>query len=84
MKSIQVKNNIINLDHVRKISYEKMPLKDLEESNSYNVEFTYSNGDVEHYEMTHEKFQHLIDEHGGKLAFVVDDHLNTFYAEEIK
>ena len=59
MKAIQIKNNIINIDNVRKISYEQnIPSRSLiDDRNLFNIEFTYSNGDKENYEMTYEKFQ---------------------------
>ena len=86
MKPIQIKNNIINLDLIRKISYhQNIPSKSLiDERNLFNVEFTYSNGDKENYAMTYEKFQQLIESCDDKLVFVVDDELNTVYAEDIK
>ena len=85
MKPIQIKNNIINLDLIRKISYDQeVPSASvIDERNLFNVEFTFSNGDKEIYEMTYDKFQQLIESCDDKLAFVVDDHLNTSYAEEI-
>ena len=86
MKTIQIKNNIINLDNVRKISYEQnIPSRSLiDDRNLFNIEFTYSNGDTENYEMTYEKFQQLIEKCDDKLSFVIDDELNTVYAKEIK
>ncbi len=86
MKPIQIKNNIINLDLIRKISYHKdVPSTSLiDDRNLFNVEFTFSNGDKENYDMTYEKFQQLIEACDDKLAFVVDDELNTAYAKEIK
>ena len=85
MKAIQIKNNIINLDIVRKISYKQnIPSRSLvDRRNLFNVEITFSNGDKENYVMTYDKFQQLIESCDDKLAFVVDDQLNTAYAEEI-
>ena len=86
MKAIQIKNNIINLDIVRKISYKQdIPSRSLIDTRDlFNVEITFSNGDIENYEMTYEKFQHLIEKCDDKLSFVVDDELNTVYADDIK
>ena len=85
MTAFQIKNNIINLDIVRKISYKQnIPSRSaIDKKNLFNIEITFSNGDKENYEMTYDKFQQLIESCDDKLAFVVDDHLNTSYAEEI-
>ena len=86
MKPIQIKNNIINLDLIRKISYHQdVPSTSaIDDRKLFNVELTYSNGDKENYAMTYEKFQQLIESCDDKLAFVVDDELNTVFAEDIK
>ena len=86
MKPIQIKNNIINLDLIRKISYDQeVPSASvIDERNLFNVEFTFSNGDIENYEMTYKKFQQLIEKCDDKLSFIIDDELNTVYADEIK
>ena len=86
MKPIQIKNNIINLDLIRKISYhQEFPSTSvIDDRKLFNVELTYSNGDKENYAMTYEKFQQLIESCDDKLAFVVDDELNTVFAKEIK
>ena len=86
MKPIQIKNNIINLDLIRKISYhhDVTSTSAIDDRQLFNVEFTFSNGDKENYEMTYEKFQHLIEACDDKLAFVIDDELNTVFADEIK
>ena len=84
MKTIQIKNNIINLEQIRKISYSKMPTEDYDEPNNYKIQFTYSNGDTENYDMTYEKFQSLLDIIDNKVSFVIDDTINTRFAHEIK
>ena len=86
MKPIQIKNNIINLDLIRKISYNQdvSSTSKIDDRNLFNVEFTFSNGDKENYDMTYEKFQLLIEACDDKLAFVIDDELNTVFAEDIK
>lgn len=84
MKPIQIKNNIINLNLIRKISYTKLQLHDYDEPNNFDVEFTFSNGDIEKHEMTYDKFQHLIEICDDKMTFVIDDTINTRYAHELK
>ena len=85
MNPIQIKNNIINLDLIRKISYHQdVPSTSvIDERKLFNVEITFSNGDKENYVMTYDKFQQLIESCDDKLAFVVDDELNTIFADQI-
>ena len=86
MTTFQIKNNIINLDIVRKISYKQnIPSRSaIDENNLFNIEITFSNGDKENYEMTYDKFQQLIEKCDDKLSFIVDDELNTAYTKDIK
>ena len=52
--------------------------------NNNSINSAFSNGDKENYEMTYEKFQQLVEKCDDKLSFIVDDKLNTAYADEIK
>ena len=78
MRVIQVKNNIINLDHVRKISYQQdvSPESKTDDIQKFNVEFIFTNGDSASYDVTYEKFQQLLEKYDD-LAFVIDDKVNV-------
>ena len=86
MKNFQIKNNIINLEHIRKMSYTKLPTQDMTsdlDSEHYDIELTYSNGDKENYEMTYDKFQYFMKILDTK-PFVIDDKINSRLADIVK
>ena len=86
MNTIPIKNNIINLDHVRKLSYQAIkhtkPVDD--ETKYFEIEFTFTNGDTASYEMTYEKFQKILGKYDDDITFVIDDKLNTGFYENIQ
>ena len=79
MNVIQIKNNIINLDHVRKFSYqhEVSPQIKMFDNQMFNIEFIFTNGDSASYDVTYEKFQQLLEKYDDDLAFVIDDKVNV-------
>ena len=73
MNVIQIKNNIINLDHVRKFSYQHEVSQKIKmfDNQMFNIEFIFTNGDSANYDVTYEKFQQLLEKYND-LAFVID------------
>ena len=80
LNTFQVNNNFINLNTVQKISHGKAYDND-NEIQCFNVEFVYHDGTAENHEMTYEEFQPLIEKCDDKMAFVVDDYINTAYSD---
>ena len=80
LNTFQVNNNFINLSTVQRISHGKAYDND-NEIQCFNVEFVYHDGTAENHEMTYEEFQQLIEKCDDKMAFVVDDYINTAYSE---
>ena len=62
MNTISIKNNIINLDHIRKLSYQEIKYTKIvnDETKYFEIELTFINGDTATYEMTYDKFQKLL------------------------
>ena len=85
MNVIQIKNNIINLDHVRKFSYqhEVSPKIKMYDHQLFNIEFIFTNGDSASYEVTYEKFQQLLEKYDD-LAFVIDNKVNAISLKTLK
>ena len=82
LNTFQVNNNFINLSTVQRISHGKAYDND-NEIQCFNVEFIYQDGTSENHEMTYKQFQELIEKCDDKMAFVVDDYINTAYSEEL-
>ena len=80
LNTFQVNNNFINLSTVQRISHGKAYDND-DEIQCFNVEFVYHDGTAENHEMTYEEFQQLVDKCDVKIAFVVDDYINTAYSD---
>ena len=83
LNTFQVNNNFINLSTVQRISHGKAYDND-NEIQCFNVEFVYHDGKAENHEMTYEEFQQLIEKCDDKMAFVIDDYINSVLAEDIK
>ena len=83
LNTFQINNNCINLSKVQRISHGKAYDND-NEIQCFNVEFVYHGGAAENHEITYEEFQQLIERCDDKMAFVVDDTINTRFAHEIK
>ena len=67
MKAFQIKNNIINLNFVQKIS-QNQPYRGDNNRLMYDVEFTFINGTTEKYTMTHEKYKALTSKRKEQLS----------------
>ena len=80
LNTFQVNNNFINLSTVQRISHGKAYDND-NEIQCFNVEFVYHDGTAENHEMTYEEFQQLIEKCDDKMAFVIDDYINTAYSD---
>ena len=79
----QLNNSFINLNTVQRITHGK-PYDDENEIQCFDIEFVFHDGTTKIYKTTYEKFQQLIEKCDDKLSFVVDDELNTVYADDIK
>ena len=75
-------NNFINLSTVQRISHGKAYDND-NEIQCFNIEFVYHDGTAENHEMTYEEFQQLVEKCDAKMAFVVDDYINSALSQEI-
>ena len=82
LNTFQINNNFINLSTVQRISHGKA-YDDDNEIQCFNVEFVYHDATAENHEMTYEEFQQLIEKCDDKMAFVIDDYINTAYSEEL-
>ena len=82
LNTFQINNNFINLSMVQRISHGKAYDND-DEIQCFNVECIYQDGTSENHEMTYKQFQELIEKCDDKMAFVVDDYINTAYSEEL-
>ena len=82
LNTFQVNNNFINLSSVQRISHGKAYDND-NEIQCFNVEFVYHDGTAENHEMIYEEFQQLVEKCDAKMAFVVDDYINSALSQEI-
>ena len=86
MNTISIKNNIINLDHIRKLSYQEIKYAKIvnDETKYFEIELIFINGDTATYEMTYDKFQKLLNKFDDDINFVIDDQINTRFSDNIK